>query len=163
MSLRFSTISAWKDVRFFFSFICFTKVNAKFVLFVFISISHDVNIAILRNTMGVLCEAGSSYLFGAPAFSFIFLVISHFVLFLFAIVLSVLRYAYAFWSLPPWYLHFNLLQNIYPLQTPAQVRASRAPGYHFCLFVNICSILSRLLHCSFITYIKHTWSKGDKR
>lgn len=77
MSLRFSTISAWKDVRFLFSFICFTKVNVKFVLFVFISISHDVNLAILRNTMGVTSEAGSSYLFGAPDFNLMFLVSSH--------------------------------------------------------------------------------------
>jgi hypothetical protein len=44
----------------------FTKVNVKLVLFVFISISYDVNLAILRNTMGVTSEAGSSYLFGAP-------------------------------------------------------------------------------------------------
>ena len=77
MSLRFSTISAWKDVRFFFFFICFTKVNVKFVLFVFISISYDVNLAILRNTMAVISEAGSSYLFGAPDFNLMFLVSSH--------------------------------------------------------------------------------------
>jgi hypothetical protein len=77
MSLMFSTISAWKDVRFFFFFICFTKVNVKFVLFVFISISYDVNLAILHNTMGVTNEAGSSYLFGAPDFNLMVLVSSH--------------------------------------------------------------------------------------
>ena len=56
---------------------CFTKINAKFVLFVFIPILHDVNLAILRNTMGVLSGAGSSYLFGTPDFNLIFLVSSH--------------------------------------------------------------------------------------
>jgi hypothetical protein len=77
MSLRFSTISTWKDVRFFFSFICFRKVNVKFVLFVFIPISHDVNLAILRNTMAVSSGAGSSCLCGTPDFNLIFLVSSH--------------------------------------------------------------------------------------
>jgi hypothetical protein len=50
--------------------ICFAAI----VLFVFISISHDVNLAILRNTMAVISEAGSSYLFGAPDFNLMFLV-----------------------------------------------------------------------------------------
>jgi hypothetical protein len=44
---------------------------------VFISISHDVNLAILRNTMAVISEAGSSYLFGAPDFNLMCLVSSH--------------------------------------------------------------------------------------